>query len=67
METRNGEHRTMNNSHTIVKQWSLNSMLTFNNCITMNDNCITMNDNCMTMNDNCMTMNDNCMLINPKL
>ena len=27
----------INNGHTIVKQWSLNCMLTFNNCITMND------------------------------
>ena len=34
-------YRTLNNSQTMVKQWSLNCMLTFNNCITMNDNCMT--------------------------
>ena len=36
-----------NNAHTIVKQWSLNCMLTYNNRITMYDNCMTMNDNRM--------------------
>ena len=48
-----------NNGHTIVKQWSLNCMLTYNNRITMYDNCMTMYDNRMTMNDNRMTMYDN--------
>ena len=54
------EHRTMNNinnGHTIVKQWSLNCMHTYNNHITMNDNCMTMNDNCMTMNHKLETLN----------
>jgi len=66
----------INNGHTIVKQWSLNCMLTYNNHITMNDNCMLTFNNCITMNDNCMTiewqlydywmttvwlLNDNCM------
>ena len=28
----------INNGHTIVKQWSLNCMHTYNNRMTMNDN-----------------------------
>ena len=46
-----------NNGHTIVKQWSINCMHTYNNHITMNDNCMTMNDNCMTMNHKLETLN----------
>jgi len=40
----------INNGHTIVKQWSLNCMLTYNNRMTMNDNCMTMNHKLETVN-----------------
>lgn len=40
-----------NNRHTIIKQWSFNCMLTYNNCIKMYDNYMAMKQfNNKTMN-----------------